>query len=295
MEAVKYFQQAIAKDSNYALGFAGMADAYNLIGDYNVSPPKESFPKAMSAAIRALEIDNTLAEAHTALAFGKLEYEWDWTGSEREFKRAIELNSNYATAHHWYGFYLTMVGRFDEAMAEMKRAQKLDPLSLIINSNLGWFLYFARQYEQAIQQLEQTLQLDQNFANLRWKLGDAYTAKKMYDAAIEHSQKGRNLAPDDLDGWERLGYVYAVAGKKHEAIKILDRLKQWSKQKYVAPHVFAALYAALGETDKAFEWLERAYQERSHWMVFLKVDPRLDSLRSDQRFAGLLQRIGLTP
>ncbi len=290
-KGIEYFEQAIEKDPNYALAYAGLADSYALLGGYDVLRPKDSYPRARAAATKALEIDDTLAEAHTSIARIRMAFDWDWLAAEREFKRAIELNPNYATAHHWYGMYLVRMGRFDEALSEIKQAQKLDPLSLIINADMGAPLFFARQYDQAIEQHRKTLEMDLNFPPTHLRLGAAYEQKGMYQEAIAEYQRAIELSGDNTKTSVVLGYAYAVSGRRAEAQKELDQLKEQSN----SPYDIAMIYTALGDKEQAFEWLEKAYEDRSGGLVFLKVDPGLDSLRSDPRFADLLRRVGLTP
>jgi len=252
-------------------------------------------PKAKAAAMRALELDEMLAEAHTSLARVLAVYDWDWTGAEKEFKRAIELNPRYAIAHQWYGGYLEVTGHPNEAIAERKLALELDPLSLIINFELGLEFYYAHDYDQAIKQFQKTLELDPNFPPVHQFLPAAYEQKGRYDEAIAEFQK----APPVKGGSEwsfsmaGLGHVYAVSGQKREARTVLDELKQLSEQQYMPATSIALIYAGLGEKDQAFAWLEKAYEEHSFQMQWLKVEPRWDSLRSDPRFADLVRRIGL--
>jgi TolB-like protein/DNA-binding winged helix-turn-helix (wHTH) protein/Tfp pilus assembly protein PilF len=288
---IDYFQQAIDHEPSYALAYVGLADCYNMLNNYDVLAPKESAPKAKAAAMRAMEIDDTLAEAHASLAFTLMHYDWDWPGAEREFQRAIELNPNYAAAHHWYGLYLTAMERFDEAMVEMKHAQELDPLSLIINTNVGWVFYFRRQYDQAIEQFRKTLEMDPNFTSAHVKLGWAYEQKGMYEETIAEFQMVLTRIGDDV--LTELGHAYAVAGQRDEATKIIAELRERAKQQYVSPYLVATIYAGLGDKVQAFDWLQKSYENRCGWLAWLKVDPKLDNLRSDPRFADLLQRVGL--
>jgi TolB-like protein/Tfp pilus assembly protein PilF len=290
--SVEYFNQAIEKDPNYALAYAGMADAYNLMPVYSAGSAKEYLPKARTAAMKALQIDDTLAEAHASLAIVLGGYDRNFAESNREFQRAIELNPNYPTAHHWYGGNLAEMGRFDEGIAELKRAQELDPLSLIINADLGEVYTWARQYDKAIEQLRKTIEMDQSFYYAHWHLGLAYALKGSIQEGIAEYQKARSL---DDDPWvlALLGRAYAASGKKDEALKILDQLKENAKRRYVREYIFAVVYAGLDEKDQAFQWLEKGYQDRAHDLIYIKVDPLLDNLRSDPRFADLVRRVGL--
>jgi eukaryotic-like serine/threonine-protein kinase len=290
-KAIEYFNQAIEKDPRFALAYAGLADCYSVPA--NPLSPREKMPKAKAAAMRALELDETLAEAHTSLAGILAAYDWDWTGAEKEFKRAIELNPRYALAHQWYARYLDATGRHDEGIAEARRAQELDPLSLIMNFEVGQAFYFARKYDQAIEQFKKTLELDPNFPPVYSFFPAAYEQKGMYDEAIAGFQKAITLKAGTEGSLFGLGHVYAVSGKQGEARKVLNELKQRSGQVYVPGNGMALVYAGLGEKDQAFTWLEKAYEERSFQMQYLKVEPRWDSLRSDARFADLLRRIGL--
>ena len=291
-KSIEYFNQAIEKDPSYALAYAGLADAYGLFSTYSVSSPQESYPKAKAAAKKALELDETLAEAHTSLA-KVLNLDWNLAESNREFQRAIELNPNYATAHQWYGNgNLRVMGRFDEAIAEMKRAQQLDPLSLVINSDVGVTYISARQYDQAIEQLRKTTEMDQGFYYAHWNLGIAYEMKGSLQEALAEYQKARQLT-DDPRTLALLGHGLAVSGKRDEALRMLDQLKEMAKQRYVPAYSFTILYVGLGEKDQALQWLEREYQDRAVELLSLKVDPLLDSLRSDPRFADLVRRMGL--
>jgi serine/threonine-protein kinase len=293
-KGIDSFKQALAKDPNYALAYAGLADCYALLGDYGYLRPSEAYPQAKAAAKRAVELDDTLAEAHTSLAFVMVQYDWDWRGAEREFKRALELNANYATAHQWYSEYLTSQGRHDEALAEIKRAQELDPLALITHAVEGRALYFKRQYDQAIEQCRKTLEMDAGFGPAYLFLGRAYLQKRNYDDAIAGFRKAHQRSAGTAILAE-LGHAYALAGQEAEARKILAELKAQANHRYVTAGRMALLAIALGDKDEAFKFLEQALEERSDVMVTLKVEPRYDSLRADPRFDKLLQRVGLGP
>ena len=293
-KAIEYFNQAIEKDPGYARAYAGLANCY-VLHHGNPQPPREKMPKARAAAMRALELDETLSEAHTSLARVLAVYDWDWPGAEKEFRRAIELNPRDALAHQWYGGYFELMGRPDESLAERKKAQELDPLSLIINFELGLAFYFARDYDKAIEQFRMTLELDPNFPLATAQLPATYELKGMYDQAIAGFQKLTTLRGDTewSNSMAGLGHVYAVSGKKAEARAVLDELKQRSRQEYVPADSIALVYAGLGEKDQAFTWLEKAYEEHAFKMAWLKVEPQWDSLRSDPRFAELMHKIGL--
>lgn len=292
-KSLEYFQQAIEKDPNFALAYAGLADSYNSLGDFNVLRPKEVFPKAKSAALMALELDDLLAEAHTALAIVLLEYDWDWAAAEREFRRAIEINPSDADAHQAFGFYLVSMGQFDEGVEQMRRAQELDPVSLVKITAVGQVLLIARRYDEAIEQSKTAIEMDPNLGFAHWLLGLAYVYKGANETAIVTLQKSTALSGDSPDEPAALGLAYALSGKTVEARKILDELKQRSERKYLSPTVIAALYGALGEKDRAFALLDKAYEERDFLLVMLKVEPMFDPLRSDPRFTTLVQRVGL--
>jgi len=291
-KALEYFEQAIEKDPDYALAYAGMADLYYILPWYLPLPPKEAFSKGKEVALKALEIDDTLAEAHTSLAAIKWNL-WEWEEAEKEFKRAIELNPGYATAHHWYAYYLMLVGRHDESIKEIKIAQELDPHSLIINANVGFVLYHARRYDQAIEHYKSRIEMDPGFNVLHYYLGMAYVQKGMYEEAVEEFQESMTLSVENAVDLALIGHVYAVTGRKDEAMNIIGKLEELSKLEYVAPTLMALIYAGLGQKDKAFKWLEEAYEKGDHMLIYLKVEPELDSLRSDPRFAELLEKIGL--
>jgi serine/threonine protein kinase/tetratricopeptide (TPR) repeat protein len=295
--AIECFQQAIERDPTYALAYAGLADCYIRLSIFNVAPSKEGFAKARAAVLKALEIDDKLAEAHTSLARIKSSFDWDWLAAEEEFRRAIELNPNYATAHHLYGRHLMIMGRFDEAAVEIRRASELDPLSLHINADLSAPLFFARQYDRAIESLRETLEMDPNFALAHVRLGGAYEFKGMYEEAIAEYQRAIELSGSSADNPTMsavLAHSYAASGRGDQARDILNRLKEQSQRGYVSPCDIAEVHAALGEEDQAFEWLEKAYDARSSDLRFLKVSQFFtDSLRSDPRFADLLRRVGL--
>jgi TolB-like protein/DNA-binding winged helix-turn-helix (wHTH) protein/Flp pilus assembly protein TadD len=289
-KSIKYFNQAIDKDPRFALAYAGLADSY--VVPANRLPPREAMPRAKAAAIRALELDETLAEAHASLGRVFAVYDWDWTSAEKEYKRAIELNPRYAVAHQWYGGYLAVMGRSNEAIAERKLALELEPLNLIINFELGSAFYYTRDYDRAIEQFQKTLELDQNFTPAHDFLPVTYEQKGMYNEAIAEFKKVVALKVRSESSKASLGHVYAVTGKKSEARALLDELKQDSAQEYVPGTSVALIYAGLGEKDQAFAWLDKGYEERAFQMQWLKIEPRWDSLRSDPRFQDLLQRMG---
>jgi tetratricopeptide (TPR) repeat protein len=293
-KAIEYFQQAIEIDPNYALAYAGLADAYQLLNLFADASPQEAFTKAKTAAKRALEIDETLAEAHTSLAQAVFFYDRNYPEAQREYQRAIQLNPNYPTTHQWYGVtYLAKMGRFDEAIAELKKAQELDPLSLPINADAGNTYIQARQYDKAIEQLRKTLEMDQSFYFAHALLGTAYQMKGDFQNAIAEYQQARRLN-DDPFVLALLGNIYAVSGRKDEVLKILEQLKQLSKQRFVYAYGIALVYVGLGDKDQAFQWLEKSFQDHEARITRLKVDPLFDSIRSDARYADLIHRIGLS-
>jgi eukaryotic-like serine/threonine-protein kinase len=290
-KGVEHFTLAIEADPLYALAYAGLADCYTMMCWHTLVPAKDIFPGA-EAAMRALDLDEHLAEAHASVA-AVSETIWDWESAGTEYRRALELNPNYATAHQWYAEYLAHTGRFDEALREMKKAQELDPLSNIINTELGWIHYAAREYDRAIEQYKSVIDLDPGFALAHWRLGEAYKQTGMYDEAIKAIQEAVRLSGRSSRMVARLGHAYAIAGKKQEALEALHELNGMSEQNYVSPYEIAIIYAGLGEKELVFEWLERAYQERSSWLTFLKVEPSFDALRSDPRFVNLVKRVCL--
>jgi serine/threonine-protein kinase len=291
---LEYFQLAIEKDPSYALAYAGLADAYNLLGDY-LGPPKEFFPKAEAAAIRALEMDDTLAEAHASFGYVKSSFYWDWPGAEKEYKRAIELKPSYAQAHQWYAFNLIQLGRFDQAIAEVRRARELDPLSLIINSSAGIIFYSARKYDQAILAFKNALDMEYDFRVAHYYLGLVYVEKGAFEEGIAELQIAVDISERNPRYLSGLGKAYAAAGKRGDALAILDELEEMAERRYVQSINIAEVYGDLGEKDQAFAWSEKAYEARDWDILTLKMGPRFDSLRDDPRFHDLLRRIGLPP
>ena len=294
-KGTEYFQQAIEKDPGYALAYAGLADSYVVMGDWDIMASEEAFPRAKAAALKALDMDETLAEAHVPLGAVKGEYDWDWVGAETEYKRAIELNPSYATAHQWYAELLSRLGRANEAIAEIKRAQELDPLSLIISATSANVLFYARQYEQTVAQCRRTLELNARFAPAHLNLGWAYEQEKLYDEAISEYQKVIALEPHNPAMARNLARSYVAAGKRTEALTIISNLRELSKQRFVSPYGMAQLYTALGDFDQAFAWLGKSYEEHENELTCAKMDPRLDPLRSDPRFQALLRRMNFPP
>jgi TolB-like protein/DNA-binding winged helix-turn-helix (wHTH) protein/Flp pilus assembly protein TadD len=291
--ALAYFNQAIEEDPKYAQAYSGLADTYALLGDwqYAVMIPKEAFPKAKAAAIKALELDSALGEAHNSLAFVLDGFDWDFDSAGKEFRRAIELNPGYATAHHWYAWHLSLLGRYDEAIAEMRKAENLDPLSLIINADLAELLVLAHSYDESIQQSRKTIEMDPNFALAHNQLAQAYLQKHMYDKAVAELQKAVQLSGGSPTSIANLARAYVLSGNRSEAEKLLSDLKKRSNPGYSNASEIAMIYASLGDTDQAMSWLEKGYEERFNPGVLLR--PGFDPLRSDSRFQNLVHRIGL--
>jgi non-specific serine/threonine protein kinase len=292
--AAEYFQQAIDKDPGYALAWAGLADCYAVYGFYNVLSPKVGAPKAREAASKALALDETLAEPHAALGYLKDRYDWDYPGAEREFKRAFELNPNYATAHYWYASVLIDMGRLDDAIIEAKRAQEADPLSLVASAVVGQAFYLARRYDQAIEQLREALYMDQNFPLAHWWLAMCYS-QSSYEQAVSEGEKALGLSRGEPGVLGELGHAYAVAGKRADAHKVLTELMEQSGRRYVAPLNFALIYAGLEDKAQALEWLERAYEDHSDRLTWIRSWPHFDTLRAEPRFQDLLGRMHLNP
>jgi TolB-like protein/DNA-binding winged helix-turn-helix (wHTH) protein/Tfp pilus assembly protein PilF len=291
--ALAYFNQAVEEDPKYAQAYSGLADTYALLGDwqYAVLTPKEAFPKAKAAAIKALEVDGALGEAHNSLAFVLDGFDWDFDAAGKEFRRAIELNPGYATAHHWYAWHLSLLGRYDEAIAEMRKAENLDPLSLIINADLAELLVLARSYDESIQQSRKTIEMDPNFALAHNQLAQAYLQKHMYAEAVAELRKAVLLSGGCPTCIANLARAYVLSGNRSEAEKLLTDLKGRSNPGYSNAAEIAIIYASLGETDQAMNSLEKGYEERFNPGVLLR--PGFDPLRSDSRFQNLVHRIGL--
>jgi TolB-like protein/Tfp pilus assembly protein PilF len=294
-QAIEYFQQSVERDPNFALGYVGLADSYIGLTFYNFAAPHETMPKAKESAIKALALDNTLAEAHTSLAHVLMNYDWNWSEAEKEFKRSIELKPDYATAHEWYAIhYLTATGRLEEAVQEMKKALELDPASLVMNTFMGATLYYAGRYDEAIDQCRRTIQMDPNFAVAHWHLGLAYEQKQILDAATEEFKKAISLSEGSPLMRAALGRAYAESQKKYEANEMLSELNDLAKRQYVSAYEVAKIYVALGNSEQAFQLLAKAYAEHSFHLPNLNVCPQLKPVRSDPRFRDLVQRIGLS-
>jgi TolB-like protein/DNA-binding winged helix-turn-helix (wHTH) protein/Flp pilus assembly protein TadD len=290
--ALAYFNQAIDEDPSYAQAYSGLADTYALLGDwqYAVMTPKQALPKAKAAATKALELDSMLGEAHNSLAFCLDGFDWNFDSAGKEFRRAIELNPSYATAHHWYAWHLSLFGRYDEAIAEMRKAESLDPLSLIINADLAELLVLAGSYDESIQQSRKTIEMDPNFALAHNQLAQAYLQKHMNDEAVTELQKAAQLSGESPTVMANLARAYVASGNRSEAMKLLTDLKKRSNFIYSHGPEIAVIYAALGDKDQAMNWLEKGYEERFNPGVLLR--PGFDPIRSDPRFEDLMRRIG---
>jgi serine/threonine-protein kinase len=292
-KGIEYFTRAIEKDGNYAPAFSGLADCYSLLNTYDIKPATESDPKAKEAATHALSLDETLSEAHASLASVSYRYFWKWAEAEQNFKRAIELNPDYATAHQWYSAMLAAEGRFDEAIAEARRAHELEPFSLTINAVVGRRLYYAHRYEEALAVHRQTLEMDRNFVRGHVELGTTLLQLGQTQEAVAEFQRALALDKNSPSALAGLGYAYAVSGQKSKAMQVVLQLQESARSRYVSPYHLAVIYTGLGEHEKALANLERAADERYNWLVFMRVEPLFDSLRSEQRFTSLVQRLGL--
>jgi tetratricopeptide (TPR) repeat protein len=292
--AISYFQQAIQADPNYAPAYAGLADSYSLLGSapYSVLSPKEAFAKAEAAARKALELDQTLSEAHVSLGYSKLVYDWDFPGAEQEFLLAMQFRPTYATAHEFYAYYLTVMGRLDDAVTERKKATDLEPASPLLSSALGEAYYQKRQFDLTIAQNRTSLDLDPSYA-IALNLGRAYEQKQMYPQALQAFQQIRAAVPDDPVLLALIGHTYAVSGKETDARGILARLIQMRNDRYVPSLYIALVYTGLGDKNSAFQWLDKAYEERCEYLVYLPTEPTADPLRDDARFSAFLKQLGL--
>jgi TolB-like protein/DNA-binding winged helix-turn-helix (wHTH) protein len=288
VKAIAYFQQAIARNPNYAQAYAGLADSYILLGPNDILPANQVYPQAKAAALRALEIDDSMAEPHASLGFVKLLYDWNPSEAELEFRRAIEVDANYPTGHHWYAYDLAAMGRTDEALREIRRAQELDPLSLIINTDVAQILFFARRYDEAITQCQKAIDLDSHFGQAYWYQGLIYEQKGMFDQAVDTFLKQE---PTDPSEQAAIRSAYRLSGMPGFWRNRLESVERQSKKHYVSPYTFAVIYSRMGDKEKALEQLRKGYDERYPSMVFLAYEPVFDSIRSDPRYAELLRRI----
>jgi TolB-like protein/DNA-binding winged helix-turn-helix (wHTH) protein/Flp pilus assembly protein TadD len=291
--ALAYFNQAIDEDSKYARAYSGLADTYALLGDwqYAVMTPKEALPKAKAAALKALELDSALGEAHNSLAFCLDGFDWDFDSAGKEFQRAVELNPGYATAHHWYAWHLALLRQYDDAIVEMRKAENLDPLSLIINADLAELLALAHSYNESIQQSRKTIEMDSNFGLAHNHLGQAYLETRMNDEAVAELQEAVKLSGRSPTCIANLARAYVASGKRSEAVQLLSELKKRSSPGQSYASEIAAIYAALGDADQAMNWLDKGYEERFNPGVLIR--PGFDPLRSDPRFGDLVRRVGL--
>ncbi len=293
-KGLEFYSQAIAADPHYAPGYAGLADCFNLLGFWGFSPPQEVMPKAKALATKAVELDETNAEAHTALGMVRILYDWDWAGAEPEFRRALELNPGDATTRLGYAMtFLAPAGRMEEAIKLMREARDLDPLSLVINTYLGVLYSFSRQPDKAIRQFEKTLDLDPNFAEAHRSMGWAYHLKGEVAEAIASFERARELGGNTAFILADLAWNYAMLGRTAEAHEQLEKLLALREQTYVSPYSVALVYMGLGDYDRAFEWLEKAYEERSAWLTWMKTGPGFDRVRGDPRFVDLMKRVGV--
>jgi TolB-like protein/Flp pilus assembly protein TadD len=292
-KSIEYFEQAIARDPAFAKAYAAMAFSYDLLAEYGYLPPGEAFPKVKEAALRALEIDATTAEAYTALALAANYHDYDWGRADEGYRRALELNPNSAITHDWYGIaYLTAMGRHEEAIAHGKRAKELDPLTAYIRQDLGWSYNLARRYDDAIAECGQIPAIDPNFYFTYWCLGFAYWQKGMLEQAVGAYERAIDLEPEDLHLKAEAAMAYVAAGKHAEAQAILEQLEEKSRREYVIPVALAMAHMAVGDLDGTFTWLDRMYEERSPVLIWLNVQPRYDRLRGDPRFQELLRKVG---
>lgn len=292
-KGMHYFDLALLEDPNYALAYTGLADSFNLLGFYGYVPPKDSVPKAKAAAVKAVELDDTSAEAHNSLGFSQLIYEWDWRAAVKEFRRALEINPNYPPARYWLASYLTAAGQHDEAIAEDLRALEIDPLSVFVRTHLGWTYLHARQFEQAEEQLRKALELDPQFIVAQWALGRAYIGRGLFQKGIHAFEQVLAFPPTGAWSQAWLGHTYALLGQPERAARILAELQQLSQRTYVRAYLFAVLHLALGQLDQTFEWLQKSYEERDVWLGWIKCDYNFDKVQSDPRFVQLWRSLGL--
>ena len=293
VKAIKYFENATRSNPQYALAYAGLADCYGIIGAtiYGRLPAAEAAPKAKAAAIRALQIDPSLAEAQTSLATAKFNYDWDWAGAAEGFRMAIQLDPTYATAYQRYSLYSIAMGRFGESLEQIKKARDLEPLSISINASFGWRLYLAREYDRSIAQLRDTLEMDPSYEWAHLILGQAYEQKGQYDLALDELRRAVEISHSSPLMVSALAHAYALSGNRTESLKLLAELDALSKKQYVSPFYVAIVYLGLGKNEMAMNWLQKAYADRSNGLVFLKVEPELDALRSDPAFISLLRKL----
>jgi TolB-like protein len=294
-KANEYFRQAIEKDPGYGLAYAGLAQSYALFTYYEIQTPAELCPKANAVAMKALELDDGLAETHAAMGWIKMSCDWDWQESEKEFKRAVQINPNDGTANLWYGQYLGTMGRLEESLRVRRRGVEAEPLSLIVGSSIGLSLYWSQRYDQAIDEFRKTLEIDSNFAEGHFFFGLPYEEKAMFAEAAEEFQQALRLSPGLPRFIGALGHASAISGKRRQAEDSVTLLKQASKHRYVCPYDIAIVYAGLKDKEQTFKYLEAAYEDRSWWMLWLRMDHRLDGIHDDPRYKDLVRRMHLEP
>jgi tetratricopeptide (TPR) repeat protein len=290
-KSIEYYEKALEKDPNYVLAYSGLADSYLILGNNGIISPGQAYPKAKKYALKALEIDNKLANPHTALAIMKIDYDWDWAGAEQEFKTALQLNPGYGLAHMGYAFLLSNLGRHKEAIKEVKTARDLDPLSPRFMANVGWLLYRARSYDQALEELEKAIELYPEHGNNYVYAAEVYLALDRYEEALTACQR-----TEEITGEEPIilmAFVYAKRDNREEAVKFLTKIIEESKKTYISPSRIAPIYGFLGDSDQAFALLEKAYSEKDNYLTYIKIDPMYDPLRADPRFQALLKRMNL--
>jgi serine/threonine protein kinase/Tfp pilus assembly protein PilF len=292
-KGIEHFKIALEKDPEYALAYAGLADCFAVLGSYGVMPPKEAFPRSKMAALKALAIDKNLAEARTSLAFVESFHEWKWADAEKDFKRSLKLRPSYATAHQWQSFMLSALCRHDEALASVRKALEIDPLSLPINSQLCWILYTSRRYDAAIQQALRALEMDQSFGLTHYWLGLSYLQTQRFDQAIECFQTTYKVAAANLLALSAIGHTNAVAGRRKAAEQIIKQLTDAAKERYVSPFNFVLVYLGLRDYETALDWLDKCIDDRAFWMAFLRSDPIFDPLSEHARFKRLFATVGL--
>jgi len=288
-----FFNQAIGLDSLYAQAYSGIADCYTALGWGSFMAPGEAFPKAREAAVKAIKLNSTLAEPHASLGYYNLYFERNWKAAEDEFKMSIELDPTYVFAYDWYGYFLTAMGRFEEARVMIQKAKDLDPLSPVIGADMGFTLFYGGNIEQSIGDLKSNLELSPQYPNTHLWLSRAYQQKKMYDEAVAEYKKTLLVIPEWPVALAGIGNIYGEIKENATARKMLDTLAMLSKKEFVTPYGMALIYAGLGEKDNAFHWLDKSYEEHSNFLVWLKVDPRWASIRSDKRYAELIRKVGL--
>lgn len=291
LKSIEYFEQAIQQDPKFPLAYVGLADAYSLLGGFGYAPAKATYSKAKMEAIKALDLDPTLAEAHTSLAVVKYRMDWDWKGAEQSFLQAIRYNPGYATAHHWYGVYLTLMGRFEEGLVEVDKGLDLDPLSLVLNWARGYVFYYMRRYDDAIREYRKTLGIDPTFSRVHTDIGLTYVLNAQFQEGIEEIQKGMAFEIMNPGILASLGYAYGIAGDREEATRILEELLVYSKRNYLSPFAMALVHVGLGNLNQAFDWLQKSIDEREDAVASIRVNPRLDPIRSDSRYDGLIRQL----